>query len=169
LEELSDIALAEEKLITQLKHLFSYIRKAGQAEPSNLETSLEILKSLRHLVYEDMNQLQHEALILKAAKFLQTELYPTISIKWLWNPRQTGTNDEPDLRGLDQEKHVVASAEITTSLMPQGSIDTRMARTLQKLSIMEGDKYYIIATEEMERRSKSKLTSLGYQIKVLRL
>ena len=169
MEEIGDIASAERRLLTQLKEVFSHIRKAGQAEPADLELGLEILKNLRRLVYEDMNQLQHEALILKTAKLLQTETYPTIRIKWLWNPRQTGGKDEPDLRGLDHEGRVIVSAEITTSLSPQGATGSKMDRTLQKVSAMPGDKYYVVATKEMERRSKSKLNILDYQINVLRV
>jgi hypothetical protein len=169
MQEIGNIAFAEGRLLTQLKEVFSHIRLAGQTEPSALEPSLEILKHLRYLVYEDMNQLQHEALILKTAKSLQTDVYPTIPIKWLWNPRQTGSKDEPDLRGLNQEKRIIVSAEITTSLRPQGLINSRMSKTLGKLSAMLGDKYYVVSTEEMERCAKSKLNGFAYQISVLRL
>jgi hypothetical protein len=139
MEEIGDITSAEARLLTQLKDVFSQIHLAGQVEPSNLEIGLERLKSLRQLVYENMNQLPHEALILKAAKLLKDEFYPSSNIKWLWNPRQTGGKDEPDLKGLDGGR-VAVSAEIKTSLTPQGLIDSRMASTLQKLSIMAGDK-----------------------------
>ncbi len=168
MEEIGDIASAERRLLVQLKETFSNIRKAGQTELTSLEVGLKILNSLRNLVYENMNQLQHEALILRSAKLLQDEFYSTVPIKWLWNPRQTGSKDEPDLQGLNQE-NVIVSAEITTSRIPQGTIDSRMAKTLQKLSTMLGDKYYVVATEQMERRAKSKVKSLDYQIDILRL
>lgn len=168
MDEIGNIALVENKLLGQLKEVFSNIRLAGRAEPSSLEPGLEMLKSLRHLVYEDMNQLQHEALILKTAKKLQNDFYPTTVIKWFWNPRQTGGKDEPDLRGVDQNSRIIVSAEITTSTRPQGLIDTRMATTLLKLSEMPADRYYVVATEEMERRAKSKIIKLGYTINVLR-
>lgn len=167
MEEIGNIASAESRLLKQLKEVFSHIRVAGQAKLSNLEVGLEILRSLRHLVYEDMNQLQHEALILRTTKLLQADFYPTVTIKWLWNPRQTGGKGEPDLQGLDQGK-VIISAEITTSVSPQGSIDSRMSKTLQKLSVMPGEKYYVVLTEEMESRAKSKITNLNYHINVLR-
>lgn len=166
MEELGNIASAEDGLLAQVKEIFSHIRLAGQTEPINLEKSLEILKSLRQLVYEDMNQLQHEALILKAAKLLQSEFYPNINMKWLWNPRQTGTKDEPDLQGFFQGR-VILSAEATSSLKPKGEIGSRMAKTLQKLSTQPGEKYYIVITAEMERRAKSKVSNLGYQINIL--
>ena len=168
MEEIGNIGSAESRLLAQLKGVFSHIREAGHAQPGNLESGLEILNSLRRLIYEDMNQLQHEALILQTAKLLQAEFYPAIPIKWLWNPRQTGGKDEPDLQGLDHER-VIVSAEITTSQNPKGGIGSRMAMTLKKLSAMLGDKYYVVATEDMEQRAKLKLNNLGYQINVLRL
>ena len=169
MEEIGDIAVAEVTLLNQLKGVFSHIRLAGKAEPTSLELGLEILKTLRQLVYEDMNQLQHEALIIRVVKLLRAEFYPTVAIRWLWNPRQTGSKDEPDLRGINKQGQVIISAEVTTSLSPQGLIDRRMGETLAKLSGMMGDKYYVVTTEEMERRAKSKLCSLGYEINVLRV
>ena len=82
MERIGDITSAESQLLNQLKEVFSHIRVAGQAEPINLELGLEILKRLRHLVYEDMNQLQHEALVLKVAKLLQADFYRHVAVKW---------------------------------------------------------------------------------------
>lgn len=169
MEEIGDIACAETALLSELKEMFSRFRLAGNVEPTNLELGLEILKSLRCLVYENMNQLQHEALILKVAKLLETESYPSVAVRWLWNPRQTGRKDEPDLRGIDNRGQVIVSAEVTSSQNPQGAINKRMAETLAKLSTMPGDKYYVVTSEQMERRAKSKLHSLGYGITVLRI
>ena len=115
-----------------------------------------------------MNQLQHEALILEVAKLLRDDFHPSV-VRWLWNPRQTGCKDEPDLRGLDDEGQIVVSAEVTTSDNPDGAIDGRMARTLEKLSAMPGDKYYVVMTTAMEHRAKSKVNRLGLQVKILRL
>ena len=168
MKEIGDTASAESKLLAQLNEVFSHFRVAGQTQTHNLEKGIEILQSVRTLVYENMNQLQHEALLLKTAKYLQEKVYPNVQIKWLWNPRQTGTKNEPDLQGWDNKK-VIVSAEVTTSLIPQGATNKRMTTTLTKLSAMPGDKYYIIATEEMDSRAKSKAITLGYDIKVLRL
>jgi hypothetical protein len=41
-------------------------------------------------VYEDLNQLQHEALVLEAAQFLKRTRFPAPTINWSWNPQQTG-------------------------------------------------------------------------------
>jgi hypothetical protein len=155
--------------LNELKEMFSRFRLVGSTLPNNLELGLEILQSLRSLVYEDMNQLQHEALILKLAKLLETEFYPSVTVKWLWNPRQTGSKDEPDLRGVDNHGQVIVSAEVTSSLSPQGEIGKRMAHTLAKLSTMPGNKYYVVTSEQMECRAKSKLNNLGYKINILRI
>jgi hypothetical protein len=169
MEEIGDIGLAETRLLKELKEMFPRIRLAGKVEPTNLEVGLEILKALRQLVYEDMNQLQHEALILKLVKLLEADFYPSVAVRWFWNPRQTGHKDEPDLRGLDKRGQIIVSAEVTSSQSPQGLIDARMAKTLAKLSTMPGDKYYVVASEQMERRAKSKLSNLGYEINILRI
>jgi hypothetical protein len=168
MQNIKDITAAELTLFNQLKEVFSYFRLASQPQVEDLDKSLEILKRLRHLVYEDMNQLLHEALILKTARLIQNEYYPNIEIKWLWNPRQTGSKNEPDLQGLYQDK-VIISAEMTTSLSPKGTIDSRMTQTLEKLSNMHGKKYYVVITKEMEQRAKSKVNRLGYEINVLRV
>jgi len=169
MDEIGDIALAETRLLGELKEVFSHIRLAGKAEPTSLELGLQILQELRSLVYESMNQLQHEALILKTVKLLEGEFYPSVALKWFWNPRQTGPKDEPDLRGVDKRGNVVASAEVTSSQKPGGLIDTRMTHTLAKLSTMPGDKYYVVTNEQMERRAKAKIQNLGYEIAILRI
>ena len=169
MKEMGDIDKAEAMLLAELKELFSPLRKAAKIEPSSLEIGLEAIKTLRYLVYENMNQLQHEGLILKAAKLLEAEFYQSVAVKWLWNPRQTGLKDEPDLRGLDSRGRIVISAEVTTSQKPQGFIDSRMAKTLTKLSTMPGDKYYVVTTPEMETRAKSKVHNHSYEISILRI
>ena len=168
-EEIGDIGRAESELLNRLRGAFSHIRLAGKAEPTGLDTGLQILQTLRCLVYEDMNQLLHEALILKAVKLLDDEFYPSTRIRWLWNPRQTGSKDEPDLRGVDNDGRVVVSVEVTSSESPRGTIDKRMSATLAKLATMPGDKYYVVTTEQMERRATSKIQNLAYEIAVLRI
>ena len=169
MKEIGDIISAETKLLNELKGMFAHFRLAGKVEPINLELGLEILQNLRSLVYENMNQLQHEALILKVVKLLEAESYPSVAVRWLWNPRQTGSKDEPDLRGINSRGRVIVSAEVTSSPSPKGAIDKRMEQTLVKLSAMPGDKYYVVTSEEMERRAKSKIQNLGYEIAVLRI
>lgn len=169
MKQIDNIDKAEAMLLDELKELFSHLRTAGQVELTNLEIGLEIVKNLRNLVYENMNQLQHEGLILRLMKLLKNEFYPPVEIRWLCNPRQTGLKDEPDLRGIDSHGKVIVSAEVTTSQKPQGTIDSRMAKTLAKLSTMPGDKYYVVTTEEMENRAKSKVSRHGYEISILRI
>ncbi len=169
MDEIGDIALAETRLLGELKEVFSHIRMAGKAEPSNLELGLQTLQNLRSLVYESMNQLLHEALILKTVKLLEGDFYPSSAVRWSWNPRQTGHKDEPDLRGADERGQLIVSAEVTSSQSPGGLIGTRMTHTLQKLSTMPGDKYYVVTNEQMENRAKAKIQNLGYEIAILRV
>lgn len=169
MKEIDNFSSAEAALLNELKDVFSHIRLAGKARLTNLEVGLEILQNLRYLVYENMNQVQHEALILKAVKLLEAEFHPSVAIRWFWNPRQTGSKDEPDLCGVDNRGRVIVSAEVTSSQKPGGAISKRMDQTLAKLSAMSGDKYYVVTTEQMERRAKSKIQNLGYKIAVLRM
>ena len=48
--------------------------------------------------YEDLNQIQHEEMILRAVLALQSDEFAKENIQGYWNPRQTGRKDEPDLR-----------------------------------------------------------------------
>lgn len=85
---------------------------------------------------------------------------------WHWNPRQTGGVDEPDLRGSDASG-IVVSAEVTTSLLPQGVIDSRMSKTLRKLSAMDGALYYFVRSDAMAARAQTKIRKAGHQISVV--
>lgn len=123
------------------------------------------MADLRKEVYEDLNQLQHEAMILRVARAISSTDFLGDTIEWCWNPRQTGSAEEPDLRGEIKGKAVV-SAEITTSANPMGAIGTRMASTLKNLKNMPGKKLYFVRTETMEKRAKSKVSKSDYQIEI---
>ena len=140
MKEIDNIDKAEAMVLDELREVFSHLRIAGQAQPTNLEIGLEIIRNLRRLTYQNINQLQHEGLILRVVRLLGDEFYQSVAMKWFYNPRQGGRRDEPDLRGMDSSEKIRVSAEVTTSDEPQGGIDSRMAGTLKKLSIMPGDK-----------------------------
>jgi hypothetical protein len=63
----------------------------------------------------------------------------------------------------------VILAEITTSDRPVGVIDGRMRRTLEKLSRMQGSRYYFVRTEKMEQRALTKVRKASWAITVVRL
>jgi len=165
MEPLDDLAAMEEEVLAQIKRVILDIKKAIKDEPSDLAEGIRVLADLRKEVYEDLNQLQHEAMILRAARSINSTDFFGDIIEWYWNPRQTGSAEEPDLRGEIKGKAVV-SAEITTSENPKGTIDKRMASTLKNLNNMSGKKLYFVRTETMENRAKTKVLKSGYQIKI---
>jgi hypothetical protein len=136
--------------------------------PASVADAIDLLARLRAEVYEDLNQLQHEYLIVVGARWLLDRNLVPSEVQWLWNPRQTGDHLEPDLAALYQGRHLI-SAEITASAKPSGVIDTRMARTLAKLSEMEGERYYFVRTTAMRQRAITKVARNVWPIQVVLL
>ena len=168
MEKIGDLSVAEQQVFRKVRQLIHVSRGIVSAEPPGLPDGIEVLKSLREGMYENLNQIQHEELVLRAARFLQREYFRGQDVEWSWNPRQTGVADEPDLRGAVAGQ-VVVSAEITSSARPQGTIDQRMRSTLERLSGMPGNRFYFVSTEAMERRARTKVNTAGYKIEVRRI
>ena len=168
MEKITDLKLREEEVFKEVKTLILKIKKAIEYEPSDFPTGINILEDLRKGIYEDLNQIQHEAMILRAAHSINSTDFYGYNVEWYWNPRQTGSAEEPDLCGKIAGENVV-SAEITTSENPGGTIDKRMASTLKNLNNMPGKKIYFVRTETMEKRAKSKVSKCGYQIEVRKI
>jgi hypothetical protein len=74
----------------------------------------------------------------------------------------------PDLRAVHQGQ-ILASAEITTSEKPVGTIDTRMRSTLEKLSRMDGEHFYFVRSNAMRIRADSKVSTAGWNINVVQV
>ncbi len=162
MEQIINLSLEEKQVLQKVKHLLSMIRRTVAEEPSNLKDGISVLRRLRNDNYEELNQIQHEAMILRAALALQSKDLAGKSVNWEWHPRQTGGKGEPDLRGkVAGTIHI--SAEITTSEKP---IDKSMSATLKKLSKMHGKKIYFVRTEPMEKRAKTKVSKAGYPIEI---
>ena len=153
-EELT-IWFTEARRLISTDHADSYIKK------------LSLLKDFRKKLYENLNQLQHRALILKAAQMFQSE-YKNIT-HWTWHPSQTSQPKFADLTGYDKNNNVILNAEITTSMKAIGSIRQRMSKTLESLSIKEGDKFYIVSNESMEKSASKKIKTLNIDIKVKKI
>lgn len=168
MEKITDLKLREEEVFKEVKTLILKIKKAIEYEPSDFPTGINILEDLRKGIYEDLNQIQHEAMILRAAHSINSTDFCGYSVEWYWNPRQTGSAEEPDLCGKIAGENVV-SAEITSSENPVGTIDKRMASTLKNLNNMQGRKIYFVRTEPMGKRAKSKVSKCGYQIEVRKI
>ncbi len=168
MELLGTINEATDKVLNDVRRCVATIQ-ALSAEPFETpEAGVSVLQRLRSETYEDLNQIQHEHLIVRAAEWLVTEHVCPPTTEWFWNPRQTGTKAEPDLHGRHNGA-VILSAEITTSAKPDGVIDTRMSKTLKKLSGFDGMKYYFVRTESMCRRANTKVSKAGWSVQVVLL
>ena len=168
MKQIIDLNVAEAKVLQKVKQLIAANRIVVAEDPSNLKSGIEILKRLRKAIYEDLNQIQHEGMILRAARFLESNDLVGQEVEWYWNPRQTGTADEPDLQGSVAGR-IVVSAEITASESPKGIIDQRMRTTLDKLSKLPGKTFYFVCTDSMENRARTKVKRAAYPIEVMRI
>ncbi|RFP26159.1 hypothetical protein D0T25_01215 [Duganella sp. BJB488] len=160
---IGDIEQLRQQVFNDIKHSLASIQELAAQPHPTLESGIRILERLRAECYEDLNQIQHEFLALQAAEHL---LKLNASVELSWNPRQTGTADEPDIRGMSMEA-IIFSAEVTASPRPSGAIDVRMRDTLQKLSTFPGEKFYFVRTAEMSKRASSKIAKAGWSINVV--
>lgn len=165
MEELLNIRQAEEKVLADMRDFLSAVRNLS-CDVRSLCEGVECLRQIRNTVYENLNQIQHEYLILQGLDWLRSHGYNAIHLQWYWNPRQTGDENEPDLRAKDGS-NVVISAEATTSENPKGVIDTRMRDTLANLNAMQGKKYYFVKSDVMTKRAHTKITKNAWDIEVV--
>jgi hypothetical protein len=168
MEPIPSLATAENKVLSDIKECLKTIRNLTGDEPASTSEGVKLLQRLRQAVYEDINQIQHEELILRAAKFFEQSDFKGKKVDWYWNPRQTGDASEADLRGVIAGE-IALSAEITTSERPVGGLDSRMASTLKKLNDMPGQRYYFVRTQEMAQRAMTKTSRAGYTITVKKI
>ena len=163
MERIFDFDKAERKILEDIHQCLVSIRQIASRNVASSRQGVEVLRELRQAVYEDINQIQHEEMALRAARSLQENDFSSQKLDWYWNPRQTGDASEPDLIGMKDNK-IVVSAEITTSEEPKGTIDKRMSDTLAKLNAMQGERYYFVRTESMENRARTKIEKAGFKI-----
>jgi len=167
MKRINDLSLMETEVFSEIKTLISKTSSATRENPSNLTEGINILGHLRKDIYEDLNQIQHEAMILRAAKLIGSNDYRGKNVVWYWNPKQTGSKKEPDLLGKIAGKTVVL-AEITTSEKPSGGIDKRIAHALQKLEDVgkKSRRIFFVRTQEMRRRAETKAQKKGFKIEI---
>jgi len=168
MEQLGTFQEAHQKVLADIQRVLGTVNRLSSLPCNTPETGIGILDSLRKETYEDLNQIQHEHLIVRAAEWLLAERKCPPQTQWFWNPRQTGDSSEPDLRG-SHAGAVVVSAEITTSQKPVGTIDSRMQKTLAKLAEMQGAKFYFVRTQQMKQRAYTKIAKGGWRIEVVQL
>jgi hypothetical protein len=167
MEKLGDISQAELKVLKDMRDIISRMRDLSSQDIQDVPQGLAHLRRIRSAISEDLNQIQHECVILQGIRWLGDNGFGP-EVVWEWNPRQTGGGDEPDLRGTHQGR-VVASAEATASQEPKGILDSRMRDTLEKLSKMEGEKFYFVCADGMAQRAQTKISKAGWRINVVRI
>lgn len=168
MERLGKFSDARAKVLADVQKLIATVQRVAATPVSSVEAGIAVLKKLRKEAAEDLNQIQHEFMIVRAAEWLITEKHCPAETIWSWNPRQSGPADEPDLRG-ELKGAVLISAEITTSINPGGKIDERMKSTLKKLSSMNGRRFYFTASSAMCQRARTKISKGGWQIDAIYL
>lgn len=168
MEPLASLDDARRKVLRDTQVLLANVLSLASPPIKSAAQGVRLLKRIRQEAYEDINQIQHEHLIVAAAEWLITIGHASRDTEWFWNPRQTGSVSEPDLEGRHGTA-IAVSAEITTSANPAGTIATRMQWTLTKLSRMPGLKFYFVSTEAMRMRAKSKVVKIGAEIEVVLL
>jgi hypothetical protein len=168
MERLGKFAEARTEVLADVKRLVATVQRVAATPFSSVEDGIAVLKELRTEASEDLNQIQHEFMIVCAAEWLISQKRCPSDTLRSWNPRQTGPANEPDLRD-ELNGEIVVSAEITTSTKPQGVIDSRMRQTLEKLSRMAGQRFYFAASSTMCQRSSTKITKAGWKMKAVHL
>lgn len=168
MERIGTFEEAHRKVLTDIQRFLATVNRLSSLPCGTPAAGIGILDRLRKKTYEDLNQIQHEHLIVRAAEWLLAERKCPAETQWYWNPRQTGDSSEPDLRG-NHSGSIVISAEITTSEKPVGTIDSRMQKTLAKLSEMQGAKFYFVRTAQMQQRANTKIAKGGWTIEVVQL
>jgi hypothetical protein len=156
---------SKEKVLRDMEELFQIIRSHLPSHVRSAREGLAVMRQIRRDVYENLNQIQHEFLLVEGREWLEKCGLASRNAAWYWNPRQTGVSDEPDLRACVDEQ-VTLSAEATTSEEPKGVIDKRMRYTLESLSRMDGSLYYFVRTPKMGQRARTKCRKAGWDITV---
>jgi hypothetical protein len=165
MEKIGDPTQAETKVLRDMESIVLKMRQLSSQDVKDVGHGFTQLRRIRSSISEDLNQIQHECLILQGLRWLFKVGFGP-EVVWEWNPRQTGSADEPDLRG-SLDGRIVVSAEATTSDEPKGILDSRMRDTLEKLSRMEGQKFYFVCADAMAARARTKINKADWQIRVV--
>jgi len=165
MKRLGDILQEERKLLGAMRGVVSKMRELSSPDIQDVAEGSARLRRIRSEIYENLNQVQHEYVILQGLHWLASNGF-SHEVVWEWNPRQTGGREEPDLRGT-HDGRVAASAEATASQEPKGGLDSRMRDTLEKLTKMEGEKFYFVCAHAMAQRAQKKVRDAGWRVRVV--
>lgn len=167
MERIKDRVEAEAKVLRDMQEIIAKVRRLSAFDVCDVRGGIVQMREIRSSVYEDLNQIQHEYLLLRGLEWLLDNGFDS-KVEWHWNPRQTGSGIEPDLRG-SVDGRILASAEASTSENPIGMVDSRMKDTLEKLGRMEGQKFYFVGTSGMAMRAETKTRKSHWPIRVVQV
>lgn len=101
------LADARKKVLADIGDLITRLRSLTGPTPDSVKDGIATLRQIRRTSYEDLNQIQHESLILEAADWLAARDLIPASATMYWNPRQTGdTADQSPTRRLANRRRV---------------------------------------------------------------
>jgi hypothetical protein len=164
---LTDVAKERKRVYRDVVALVQEARGHVATNPTTFSTGLGRLFKLRKAVYEHLNQLQHEGLLLDAIAWLIADRIAPSNAIWSWHPRQTSGKGEPDLRAVLNGK-VLVCAEATAAAAPKGTIAKRLRAAIEKLpkGCQAGTYYCFVRTVEMERAARDIAQAQKLQVKV---
>jgi hypothetical protein len=165
--ELGPFEEARSQVLANAQRLQRAIQRLVAAPIDSVDAGMDLFASLRRQAQEDLNQVQHEQMIVNAADWLLRQGVAPASTVWQWNPRGSADRTGPDLLGRDGD--VTLCAEVAASEDPVGVIDAQMRRSLLKLAALDGRRFYFVRTATMKRRAATKVVKAGWDIAVIQI
>jgi hypothetical protein len=167
MKPLPDIAQERKRVYRDVVALVQETRRHVATKPATFKAGLGRLFKLRKAVYEHLNQLQHEGLLLDAIAWLIADRIVSANASWSWHPRQTSGKGEPDLKAVLNGRTLIC-AEATAAAAPKGTIAERLEVALGKL--LKGQRarsyYCFVRTVEMERAARDIVQTQKLKVKV---
>ncbi|MFT0632822.1 hypothetical protein ACMFY5_12010, partial [Pseudomonas sihuiensis] len=74
MEYIGNLDSAEQKVLVDSSLLLKTLREHCAAEPTFAADAVRVLANIRDLAYENLNQIQHEYLILLSARYLAEQV-----------------------------------------------------------------------------------------------
>jgi hypothetical protein len=166
--ELGTFAEARSQVLANAQRQLQALRRALAATVESVEEGALLLGSVRRQAHEQLNQLQHEQLIVTAAEWLVAHGIGSADTVWHWTPRSRSDHAGPDLMGSAAGGARIV-AEVNALEEPVGVIDAQMRRALAKLAALDGRRYYFVRTSSMKRRAVTKVLKSGWDIAVVQV
>ena len=90
MDRLGTFSGARQKVLADIQRFVTIGHRLSATPVATAEAGVAVLLQLRQETYEDLNQIQHEHMIVCAAEWLVSKSrYPAETV-WSGNPRQTG-------------------------------------------------------------------------------